>query len=192
MQQFVVGFVRASHGIAGECKVESASGSYEHIARLKEVALRHGETTKTCSIVSARFASSCLLVKFAGIDSPEEVRKYNGWEIVVPREYAYQLKEGEWYIEDLKNCSLIYENRNGLSNSVSIETIGTITDVLEGGEAYLFEVRLSEECSVLADNIKRTASGKPRTVYVPFVDEHIGTIDIENKTVLLMHLWIVE
>ena len=34
-----VGFVRGSHGLTGEVRIESASGRYEHIAALKEVTL---------------------------------------------------------------------------------------------------------------------------------------------------------
>lgn len=191
-EKIIVGFIRAPHGIAGECKVESASGVYEHIAKLTEVTLRHASEEIVLTVEKVRHGHRCVFMKFAGIDSPEAVRKYNRWEIVVARRYAYQPEDGEWYIDDLKNCSLVYENNDRLQKTVSIETIGTITDVLEGGEAYLFEVRLSEECSVLADNIKYTASGKIRTVYVPFSDAYIGAVDIENKTVHLMHLWILE
>jgi len=205
-EQLVVGFIRAPHGITGEVKVESASGEYDHIAALRNVTLRHnnsnevlcGTETKVCSVESAEFGGNCVFMKFAGINSPEDARKFNGWEIVVPREYAYSLKKDEWYIDDLRNCSLIYENCCGSSKvgpaaeAAPVEKIGTITDVLEGGAAYLFEVTLSESCTILADNIKFTASGKPRTVIVPFTEEHIGKIDIENKTVQLMHLWILE
>ena len=42
MEQFIVGFVRGSHGISGEFKVESTSGYYEHFAQMKEVTLRNG------------------------------------------------------------------------------------------------------------------------------------------------------
>lgn len=205
-EQFVVGFIRAPHGITGEVKVESASGEYDHIAALRNVTLRHsnsnevsGETeTKSCSVESAEVGGNCVFMKFAGINSPEDARKFNGWEIVVPREYAYHLKKGEWYIDDLRNCSLVYENGcegskvGPAAEAAPVEKIGTITDVLEGGAAYLFEVTLSESCAILADNIRLTASGKSRTVLVPFTEEHIGRIDIENKTVQLMHLWILE
>jgi len=197
-EQLIVGFIRAPHGITGEFKVESASGAYGHIAALKNVTLRHGTETKICGVEHADIGGNCVYMKLAGVNSPEDARKYNNWEIVVPREYAYPLKEGEWYIEDLRNCSLIYEN--GCENSgvgpaaeaAPAEKVGTITDVLEGGAAYLFEVTLSESCSVLSDTVKLTASGSPRTVLVPFTEEHIGKIDIDNKTVQLMHLWILE
>ena len=78
------------------------------------------------------------------------------------------------------------------ASAAPVETIGKITDVLEGGAAQLLEVRISEACSVLADDVKRTVSGKPKTAYVPFTEEHIGAVDIERKTVELMHLWILE
>ena len=44
--QLIVGFIRGSHGYSGECKVESASGEYEHLLNLKEVTLQHGNEKK--------------------------------------------------------------------------------------------------------------------------------------------------
>jgi len=166
---------------------------YDHIAVLKEVTLRHSGEQKVCSVEYTKSGTGTLYMKLAGIDSPEEVRTYNGWELVVPREYASPLGKDEWYIEDLKQCSLVYGNKNGLAAGAALtETVGTITDVLEGGAGYLIEVSLSESCGVLADNVKRTSSGKPRTVLIPFNRDFIGTVDIGNRTVQLMHLWILE
>lgn len=187
-----VAFIRHPHGVSGECMVVSASGEYAHILALKKVTLRYGDKRETRAIESVRLASSCAFVKFAGIDSLEEARKYNGWELLVPRENAYQLKEGEWYIDDLRGCSLVYAGKHERANDAPVETVGTIIDLVEGGASYLFEVRLSEDCAILADDVKFSASGKIRTVYVPFTDEHIGEIDIARKTVRLMHLWILE
>ena len=70
--------------------------------------------------------------------------------------------------------------------------VGTITDVLEGGAGDLFEVVLSESCDLLSQELRTTSSGKPRKVLVPFKKEFIGTVDIRNKQVQLMHLWILE
>ena len=189
--QLIVGFIRGPHGVAGEFKVESASGYYEHIAQLKEVTLRYGSEEYKCSIESAVEGNGTLYMKAAGIDTPEAVRKYNGWEIVVPRKYAHPLQENEWYFEDLKNCSLIW-NDGTADGTAPAEIVGTITDVLEGGAGDLLEVSLSESCNILADDIKFTSSGKPRKVLVPFNKEHIGKVDIQAGTVQLMHLWILE
>ena len=51
--QLAVGFIRGPHGITGECKVESASGAYDHIVSLKDVTLRHGEETERRRVESA-------------------------------------------------------------------------------------------------------------------------------------------
>ena len=110
----------------------------------------------------------------------------------VPRKYAHRLQKNEWYIEDLNGCSLIWSGDGTADGSAPAQTVGTITDVLEGGTGHLLEVSLSESCTVLADDVKRTASGKMRKVFVPLSLEHIKNVDIKNKTIQLMHLWILE
>ncbi len=195
LELMTVGFVRGAHGVTGEFKVESASGEYGHIALLKEVALRHGDEQINCTVEYADPVHSTLYMKLAEINNPDDVRKYNGWEIAVPRKYAAPLQKGEWYIEDLKRCSLVYcnENKDGLADvSAPAVEVGTVTDVLEGGGGYLFEVSLSENCNLLSDSVKKDSNGKPRSVLVPFNKEHIGTVDTKKRTVQLMHLWILE
>lgn len=190
--QLIVGFIRGSHGYSGECKVESASGEYEHLLNLKEVTLQHGNEKKETKVESVSLGCNTAYVKFAGINSDEDIRKYNRWEIVVPRKYCKPLKKDEWYIEDLRNCSLIYEG-NVDSASLNAPTIvGTVTDVLEGGAGYLLEVSISESCNCISEELKKTSSGKPRTVLIPFNNEHVGKVDVKKGTIQLMHLWILE
>ena len=185
-----VAFVRGAHGLSGEFKVESASGRYEHIAQFKEGALRSKGQATLYKVERVEGSDNAFYMKLAGVDSPEAAKKLNGAELRVSRDKALQPKEGEWLIEDLKNCSLVY-CENGLANGAPV-VIGSITDVLEGGAGDLLEVVLSESCSLLDDSVKKTSSGKPRTVLVPFNDTHVGKVDVEGKTVQLTHLWILE
>lgn len=191
--QLIVGFIRGSHGYSGECKVESASGEYEHLLNLKEVTLQHGNEKKETKVESVSLGCNTAYVKFAGINSDEDIRKYNRWEIVVPRKYCKPLKKDEWYIEDLRNCSLIYEEKgDSASLNAPAQVVGTITDVLEGGAGYLLEVSISESCNCISEELKKTSSGKPRTVLIPFNNEHVGRVDVKKGTIQLMHLWILE
>ena len=190
-EQLIVGFIRGSHGVTGKFKVESASGDYEHIAALKEVTVRRGAVEKICKVESTEIGCNTLYMKLEGIDSPEDVRKYTGWELVVSRKYAHTLQKNEWYIEDLKNCSLIWKDGSA-AKTAPTEVVGTITDVLEGGAGYLLEVSISESCTVLADEFKFTSSGKARKVLIPFTLKHVSEVDIKHKTIQLMHLWILE
>ena len=202
VEQFIVGFIRGPHGIKGNIKVESASGEFDHFYEMKEVTLRNGKTgdSKVFKIESIDEGAATLYMKLEGLETPEEVRKYNGWELIVPRKYAKKLEKDEWYIEDLKNCALNYypeQSKDGLAVRSAPTTgkavrVGTITDVLEGGSGDLLEVCLAEDCDILADNIKYTSGGKLRVVYIPFSFQFVRNVDIKNKSVQLMHLWILE
>ena len=200
-ERLIVGFIRGSHGVTGNCKVESTSGEYEHFARMTEVTLRNGKTgfEKPYNVEGVEINGQTLLMKLAGIDTPEDVKKINGCEIIVPREYACPLEESEWYVEDLKQCALVYPkdgwSKDGLEAKTSpaeFVTVGTVTDVLEGGTGNLLEIKLAEDCQVLADDVKFAANGKTRTVLVPFKNEFVGKVDVERKQLQLMHLWILE
>ena len=176
--QLVVGFIRGSHGFMGECKVESASGEYEHLLKLKEVTLRLGDISREVKVESISLGHNIAYVKFEGINSDSDVMKYNRFELLVPRKYCKPLKKDEWYIEDLRDCSLVYEGKDDPATLDAPKVLGKITDVLEGGGGYLLEVSLSEGCD--------------RRVLVPFRNEFIGKVDVKNGTVQLMHLWILE
>ncbi len=198
VEQFVVGIVRGTHGITGEFKVESTSGEYEHFADMEEVALTDGTVTKLFKVEYTHEAAATLYMKLVGINTPEEAAKLNRWQIVVPRKNAHKLQENEWYIEDLKGCSVWYkdeaaENTAAVASEVKAEdVIGTVTNVMEGGSGYLVEISLSEGCRFLTDDVKYTKSGSVRKVLVPFSFKFLGSIDVENKRMQLMHLWILE
>ena len=188
-----VAFVRGAHGLTGEFKIESASGRYEHLLKLKEVTVRQDNRDSVYKVESVSGNGNAFYMKLGGIDTPEAAKKLNGAELRTCRENAVQLKKNEWYVEDLKGCSLLYfGNKDGLADEVAPVKVGSITDVLEGGAGDLLEVVLSESCGLLAENVRKTGNGKARTVLVPFNAEHVGKVDIQNRSVQLMHLWILE
>ena len=189
--QLVVGFIRGPHGYSGECKVESASGEYEHLLKLKEVTLKYGDMQKETKVESVSLGNAVAYFKFEGINSDSDVKKYSRWQILVPRKYCKPLKKDEWYIEDLRNCSLVFEGDDPATLDAPA-VVGTITDVLEGGGGYLLEVSLSESCTFISDELKKNADGSARVVLVPFNKEHVGKVDVQHGTVQLMHLWILE
>ena len=184
-QRFVVGIVRNPHGLTGKFKVESTSGETEHFSSFTEVTLKNGDIEKTVKVESVSGSTASLLMKCTGIDTPEDAAKYRNWEMLVPRDKACPLKEGEFYVEDLKQCSLVYSEKNGQAEKTAPIVIGTITGVTEGGGGKLLEVTLTESSTALykSDSNER---------FIPFRKEFIGDIDLDKKTVELMHLWILE
>lgn len=199
MSKIVVGIIRGSHGLTGKFKVESTSGECEHFAHFDRVTLRNNLTEQTYLVESVEGNVNSLLMKCKGIDTPEQAKLLSGYEILVTKDKACPLNEGEYYIEDLKQCNLVYyENDKSNSNSkiglaenaAPIKIIGPITDVLEGGSGKLLEVQLSESLNTAPDSTDKVET--KRTVLVPFRKEFIGTVDIPGKVVQLMHLWILE
>ncbi|HHU37364.1 MAG TPA: 16S rRNA processing protein RimM [Treponema sp.] len=173
----VTGTIRSSHGVSGFVKINSFSGEVGHLLTLSEMLVKPvgGEKAPVrLEIEAIKSEARPLLVKFKGIDSPEQAKQFAGAEILVTRDNASPLEKGEVYVRDLCQCVLVY-------NDVSV---GLITGVIEGGESDLLEVTLSEGA------LPETSGGEKR--FVPFRKEFVGKVDTTAKTVELMHLWILE
>lgn len=173
----ITGFIRSSHGVDGYVKVESTSGEISHFADLSEVTLRFGDkehTEKRYEIEAVEGTPHCFLIKFRGIETLEQAKKIAGAEILVPRDKACPLEEGEYYVCDLVQCALVYKGT----------PVGTIIGVTEGGAGDLLEVALTEGSDVGNTCVK--------TVMVPLRKEFVGKIDLKAQTVELMHRWILE
>ena len=156
-------------GLKGYIKVRSLSGENDHLKALKSVCLKQGENEKVFIIEDSTFSGEFLLMKFQGIDSPEAANELKGSRLMVNRSEAAPLKEGEFYVEDLKGLAII-------DNSESGEVLGHIIDIVEGGGGELAELRL------LTGEIK----------LVPFRKEFIGDINIEDGKLILLEKWILE
>lgn len=167
--ELVTAVVRSPHGLNGFVKVESTSGEVAHIEVLSSVFLRFNRDNSEVfeySIEKTGGSPSSFLLKFAGINNPEDARRLTGAEVLVPRDKACPLNEGEFYVGDLCQCVLVYDG----------SPAGRIVGVTEGGGGDLLEVELPEG----------------RTCLVPFKDAFIGDIDLGGRTVRLLHRWILE
>jgi 16S rRNA processing protein RimM len=168
-ERFIVGLVGAPFGLKGFVKVRSLSGETGHLAAMTEVTLRLGGREKKYVLEeSAPGPSSIILMKFAGINSPEEAGALNGAEIIAGRDEAAPLKPGEFYIEDLKGLVVVSGGAG--------EVLGRIAGIIEGGGGDLAEIDLN--------------SGEKRLV--PFRKEFFGDIDLGRGTAVLLEQWILE
>jgi len=154
-----VGIVTGTHGVGGELKVKSYSGFSDHILVLRTALFRKGEAEKELQLQSVRPQPPGVIVKISGIETPEQARRFVGYEIWVPRPQAARLLEGEYYAADLCLCSVWFGE----------EEIGSVRSVLEGASADLLEVQ-----------------GKAgRTFLVPFSDHFIGDVELEKRKIYL-------
>ena len=161
MDYLATGVLKGPHGIQGFIKLHSYSGGYAHLQDIGVVSLRQGTAQRECRIDQIKVSGREILIKFAGIDTPEQARTLNGWELWIPRDAAASCEAGEYYVADLMGCALL----------VDAEAVGVIEAIIDGPQALLLEVRS------IADS---------KTHLVPFMKQYIGTVDITRKEMELL------
>lgn len=167
-QVLSTGVIRSPHGVKGFVKVHPYSDDFDHFFSLKEVTVQRGDKTRRLEVEKVQEHSDELLMKFRGIDSPEEARFLSGWDILVPREQASKLAEGEVYTADLQGMKLVYDN----------EEVAEVVSVLDGAQSVLLEVKTSRNDKLhLVPYMKGV-----------FVDD----VDVENGTMRLLRLELLD
>jgi 16S rRNA processing protein RimM len=158
--RIAVGIIRKAHGVRGEASVEAWTDAPERFDELTAVTLvsPDEQTTREATIERARPHGERVLVKFAGIDSPEALQTLQNWTIEIAEADARELDEDEYFLHDLVGLRLV--DATGADR-------GTVEEVLEGGGGILLSVR--------------KADGK--TYDVPFAASICTAIDLEAKTI---------
>ena len=161
-QVLSTGVIRSPHGVRGFVKVHPFSDDFDHFFSLKEVTVQRGDKTRRLEVEKVQNHSGELLMKFRGIDSPEDARFISGWEILVPREQASRLAEGEVYTADLQGMRLVFDN----------EEVAEVVSVLDGAQSVLLEVKTSRN---------------DRLHLVPYMKGvFVDDVDVENGTMRLL------
>jgi 16S rRNA processing protein RimM len=166
MDLLAVGVVTSPHGVRGEVRVKSFSGSIENWKKLRDATLGKGGERRAVHISSLRSVSGGALVRIEGCDSPEAARKLVGWELWVEREYACSLSAGEYYTADLCRCSVFHRGKR----------IGGVLSIIDAGSRQLLEISVENG----------------RTVLVPFIERFFGTVDIDAGRIELTEEDILE
>ena len=151
-----VGVIANTHGIRGEVKVFPTTDEKERFKDLKKVILDMGKEQKVLEIQSVRFFKNLVILKFKGIDNINDIEMYKGKDLLVTREDAVPLEEGEYFIADLLDLD-VYSDED--------EKIGVLYDVMQTGANDLYVVKTEEGKEIL----------------LPAIDECILDIDLEES-----------
>ncbi|MDN0062307.1 16S rRNA processing protein RimM [Lachnoclostridium sp. An298] len=157
MEQFLqVGVISSTHGIRGEVKVFPTTDDPARFKKLKKVLLDTGKERLELEIQSVKFFKQFVIVKFRGIDNINDIEKYKGKSLMVPREDAVQLEEDEYYIADLIGMEVYTDGGR----------FGTLKDVMETGANEVYIIDSDEHGEVL----------------VPAIQDCILDVDVEKQT----------
>jgi len=147
MKEYIkVGTVTQPFGIKGETKVYPHVDDPAHYKKLKQVFLENGDSYESLEIESVRMALPLVIVKFRGVDTPEDVRKLRQRDIYVQRKDAPPLEEGEHYYADL--LGLDVTDDTGVYR-------GKLTDIIQTGANDVYEITADDGKSFLLPVIKQ-------------------------------------
>lgn len=155
---FRVGVISNTHGIRGEVKVYPTTDNVRRFDDLKEVILDTGKEQLNLHVTSVKYFKNMVILKFKEFDNINDIIPYKGMDLLVTRENAIPLEDGEYYIADIIGSKVITDED---------KILGTLTDVLQTGANDVYVVK--------------TKDGKE--VLLPSIEECILDRDIENKIV---------
>lgn len=167
MEQFLqVGVISSTHGIRGEVKVFPTTDDPARFKKLKNVLLDTGKERIALEIQSVKFFRQFVILKFKGIDNINDIERYKGRSLLVPREDAVKLEKDEYYIADLIGMDVYTDE--GLPDE---RRFGVLKDVMETGANEVYIIDSDEYGEVL----------------VPAIRQCILDVDVE-KRIMRIHL----
>ena len=155
-----VGVISSTHGVKGEVKVYPTTDDLERFQSLKRVILDTGKEKKELEVQGVKFFKQFAILKFKGIDNINDIEKYKGKDLLVTREDAVDLAEGEYFICDLVDC---------LAISDTGETLGKLTEVIQTGANDVFVIEKSDGKELL----------------IPYTKECVLDVNIEEKKIIV-------
>lgn len=132
-----VGQIERPFGVKGEVKVRSLTdvpGRWESLTKVSVVG-RHGQSFET-AVTGVRQTSRGIIVRLAGLTTPEEAGQWRGGLIQVPRGTTPPLPDGAYYECDLLGLA-VYSDTG--------EALGNLEEVWALPASHVFVVRQGEK-----------------------------------------------
>lgn len=156
-----VGKVANTHGVRGELKIFPFTDFPEvRFAKGKELLFISPEdgTQLKVKVVSSREQKTVFVVKLEGFDNINQVEKYKGWDVKVPKEEAVEAEDNAYYFHEIIGCTVTTDEG---------EELGVISDILTPGANDVWVVKRK--------------GGKE--LLIPFIEDIVKDVNIAEKTV---------
>mgnify|MGYP000498743984 FL=1 len=156
---FRVGVIANTHGIRGEVKVFPTTDDVKRFDYLKEAYIDAGKEKIKVEVSNVRYFKNLVIVKFKGIDNINDIERYKGKDLLVTRENALPLEEGEYYLADIIGANVYTEDGN---------LFGSLEDVIETGANLVYSVQ-----------------HEGKEVLLPVIDDCVKEVNVEEKKVIV-------
>jgi 16S rRNA processing protein RimM len=125
-----VGFLRRPHGLQGEIIMDLHTDFPERMKSGRKLLV--GDEHQPMTLTSVRPHQSGLLVKFEGIETPEDAGRYRNQWVFIQAKDAPPLPDGQIYQHELFGFKVLDENDN---------LLGKLVEILETGANDVYVVR---------------------------------------------------
>lgn len=156
---FRVGVIANTHGIRGEVKIFPTTDDVKRFDYLKEAYIDAGKEKIKVEVSNVRYFKNLVIVKFKGIDNINDIERYKGKDLLVTRENALPLEEGEYYLADIIGANVYTEDGN---------LFGSLEDVIETGANLVYSVQ-----------------HEGKEVLLPVIDDCVKEVNVEEKKVII-------
>lgn len=153
-----IGVVTTPHGIRGEVKVFPTTDDVKRFQKCDEVILVTKQGNLTLHVEGTKFFKNIVILKFREYHDRNDVEGFRQCDLMVTREHALPLEEGQYYLCDVVGADVVEEDGT---------RIGTVTEVIETGANNVFAIR--------------TDAGKE--VLFPVIPDCIKKVDTEKGLV---------
>ena len=161
MKYIRIGKMINTHGIKGEAKIYSYSDfDDERYAKGNTVWMKHGDEMIPLTVKTYRVHKGFPLVSFEELKDINAVEPYRNCELFVTDDMREELDEG-YYYDELENLEAFDQNGNRLGVTVGIE-----------------------ETNGAQDNM-RIVMDSGRSFLVPYIDEFIEEVDLDNNRIVI-------
>jgi len=143
-----------SRGLRGELVADFYSDFPERFEILDELRLDKPGFSTSLELESFWFQKGRIILKFKGIDNPEDSAPLIGCEVRIPEEDRFSLPEGHFYESDLIGCRVVEKG----------EFLGTVKEVFRAG-------------GDVSNLVVRDEAGKE--FMIPFVSRYCLSVDME-------------
>lgn len=156
----VIGRIAGVFGVRGELKVEPLTDFPERFAGLARIYLAGREY----AVEQSRPHKSQVLMKLAGIDTPEAASALAGRDIEIPRSEAVKLPEGHYWLDELIGYTV---------STPDGRSLGMVTDVLRTGSNDVYVVGQGRQ-----------------EVLIPGTRDAVRTLDLATRRIVI-EPWVV-
>ena len=155
-----VGQIVNTFGIKGQVIVKPFTDDIKRFDKLKEVYVDKKNELRLFQIEKVNYSKNMVILKFKGIETPEEAEKLRNSYLKIDRKDAEKLPEGTYYIADLIGLD-VYTDENKL--------LGKVDYIYNAGSSDIYIVKDEQGKEIL----------------LPAIKDVLKQVDLENEKIIV-------